>query len=88
MVLWRGVQLSGVGCFFKPAIELIKMACQLLILHSAGRWCCICIWFSLSDISILMRSHWKRIGSLSVGHYELCRDNIWDFIWKPRLSLT
>ncbi len=36
MVVWRGVQLSSVGCFFKPAIELIQIACQLLILHSAG----------------------------------------------------
>ncbi len=28
-------------CFFKPAIELIQMVCQLLILHSAGGWCLV-----------------------------------------------
>ncbi len=27
-------------------------------------------------------------SSLSVGHYELCRDNIGGFTWKPRSSLT
>ncbi len=27
-------------------------------------------------------------GSLSVGHYELCRDDIGGFTWKPRSSLT
>ncbi len=28
-------------CFFKPAIELIQIVCQLLILHSAGGWCLV-----------------------------------------------
>ncbi len=28
-------------CFFKPAIELMQIICQLLILHSAGGWCLI-----------------------------------------------
>ncbi len=27
--------------FFKPAIELIQIACQLLILQSAGGWCLV-----------------------------------------------
>ncbi len=27
--------------FFKPAIELIQIVCQLLILHSAGGWCLV-----------------------------------------------
>ncbi len=31
----------GVGCFFKPAVELIQIVCQLLILYSAGGWCLI-----------------------------------------------
>ncbi len=36
MVVW-----SGVGCFFKPAVELIHIVCQLLILHRAGGWCLV-----------------------------------------------
>ncbi len=28
-------------CFFKPAVELIQIVCQLLILHSAGGWCLV-----------------------------------------------
>ncbi len=28
------------------------------------------------------------VSSLSVGHYELCRDDIGGFTWKPRTSLT
>ncbi len=27
---------EGVGCFFKPTVELIQITCQLLILLSAG----------------------------------------------------
>ncbi len=38
MFVWRGDQ-GGYGVFFKPAIELIQIICQLLILHSAGGWC-------------------------------------------------
>ncbi len=34
MVVWRGFR-AGVGCFFKPAVELIQIVCQLLILQSA-----------------------------------------------------
>ncbi len=30
----------------------------------------------------------QNVHSLSVGHYELCRDNIGGFTWKPRSSLT
>ncbi len=40
MVVWRGVQ-SGVGCFFKHAVEIIQIVCLLLILHSAGGWCLV-----------------------------------------------
>ncbi len=32
---------TGVGCFFKPAIELIQIVWQLLILQSAGGWCLV-----------------------------------------------
>ncbi len=31
----------GVEYCFKPAVELIQIACQLLILHSAGGWCLV-----------------------------------------------
>ncbi len=31
----------GVGCFFKPAVELVQIVCQLLILHSARGWCLV-----------------------------------------------
>ncbi len=27
--------------FFKPAIELIQIVCQLLIIHSTGGWCLV-----------------------------------------------
>ncbi len=33
----------GVGCFFKPAVELIQIICQLLIVHSAGGWCLVVV---------------------------------------------
>ncbi len=33
-------------------------------------------------------SVYSRSSSLSVGHYELCRDDIGGFTWKPRTSLT
>ncbi len=29
------------GVFFKSAIELIQIVCQLLILQSAGGWCLV-----------------------------------------------
>ncbi len=29
------------GGGFKPAVELIQIVCQLLILHSAGGWCLV-----------------------------------------------
>ncbi len=29
------------GCLFKPAVELIQIVCQLLIIHSAGGWCLV-----------------------------------------------
>ncbi len=39
--MWRGVQ-GGCGMFFfKPAVELIQIVCQLLSLHSAGGWCLV-----------------------------------------------
>ncbi len=37
-MLYGEVFRTGGGCFFKPAIELIQIVCQLLILHSAGGW--------------------------------------------------
>ncbi len=51
--IWRTSSLicsAGVGrggcrrrewCFFKPAIELIQIVCQMLILQSAGGWCLV-----------------------------------------------
>ncbi len=41
MVVWRGVQSGCGGGGFKPAVELIQIVCQLLILHSAGGWCLV-----------------------------------------------
>ncbi len=37
----KGVAGGVNGVFFKPAIELIQIVCQLLILHSAGGWCLV-----------------------------------------------
>ncbi len=29
------------GVFFKPAVELVQIVCQLLILQNAGGWCLV-----------------------------------------------
>ncbi len=42
-----------VGCFFKPAIELIQIVCQLLILHSAGGWCLVVGYLFYTDFESL-----------------------------------
>ncbi len=44
-------------------------------------WICVCL-FPLPFLLI-----WN-FGSLSVGHYELCRDDIGGFTWKPQSSLA
>ncbi len=46
LICSAGVGENGVaggvnGVFFKPAIYLIQIVCQLLILQSAGGWCLV-----------------------------------------------
>ncbi len=63
MVVWRGVQ-SGCGMFFQ--ICNITHSDRLPVVDSPQCWGMVsCSWLSLSDLSTLMLSHWKRIGSLA-----------------------
>ncbi len=61
--------------YFKPAVELIQIVCQLLILHIWG--VVFCCWLSLSDLSTLMLCHWNRIRSLAY------RNNSSLPLWSP-----
>ncbi len=56
------VQVWGEGgcrrcewCFFKPAVELIQIVCQLLSLHSAWGWCLV-----IGDVFQTF-PHWSRV---------------------------
>ncbi len=61
MVVWRGVQS-------KSAIELDFPQCWGMV---------SCIWLSLSDLSTLLLSHWKIIGSLAF------QNNSSLLLWSP-----
>ncbi len=59
MVVW-----SGVGCFFQTCSRTHSN--RLPVVDSPPCWGMVsCSWLSLSDLSTLMLSHWKRIGSLA-----------------------
>ncbi len=63
MVVWRGVQ-SRCGVFFQIC-NRTHSDC-LPVVDSPECWGMVsCSWLSLSDLSTLMLSHWKRIGSLA-----------------------
>ncbi len=63
MVVWRGVQ-SGCGVFFQICNR--SHSDCLPVVDSPQCWGMVsCSWLSLSDLSTLMLSHWKRIGSLA-----------------------
>ncbi len=63
MVVWRGVQ-SGCGVFFQIC-NRTHSDC-LPVVDYAQCWGMVSSsWLSLSDLSTLMLSHWKRIGSLA-----------------------
>ncbi len=76
--------------FFKPAIELIQIVCQMLIMHSAGmvscnRWC-------LSYLSTLKQNHWKIIYSLACqnnsslplwSHFSVCIWPVYTRFYPP-----
>ncbi len=63
MVVWRGVQ-SECGLFFQTC-NRTHSDC-LPVVDSPQCWGMVsCSWLSLSDLSTLKLSHWKRIGSLA-----------------------
>ncbi len=75
MVVWRGVQ-SRCGVFFQIC-NRTHSAC-LPVVDSPQWWGMVsCSWLTLSDLSTLMLSHWKRIGSLAY------RNNFSLLLWSP-----
>ncbi len=73
-VVWRGVQ-SRCGVFFQIC-NRTHSDC-LPVVDSPRCWGMVSCSWSLSDISTLMLSHWKRIGSLA--H----RNNSSLLLWYP-----
>ncbi len=73
-VVWRGVQ-SRCGVFFQIC-NRTHSDC-LPVVDSPRCWGMVSCSWSLSDISTLMMSHWKRIGSLA--H----RNNSSLLLWYP-----
>ncbi len=75
MVVWRAVQ-SGCGLYFQTCNR--THSDRLPVVDSPQRWGMVsCSWLSLSDLSTLMLSHWKRIGSLAY------RSNSSFPLWSP-----
>ncbi len=65
-------------CFFKPAIKLIQMVCQLLILHSAGGWCLV----TGDDFHTF--PHWSSITGREFVLCSLaCLNNSSLSLWSP-----
>ncbi len=62
VVVWRGVQ-GGCGVFFQTCSR--TRSDHLPVVDSPQCWRMVsCSWWSLSDLSTLMLSHWNRIVSL------------------------
>ncbi len=61
-VVWRGVQ-GGCGVFFQTCSR--TRSDHLPVVDSPQCWRMVsCSWWSLSDLSTLILSHWNRIESL------------------------
>ncbi len=55
-------------CFFKPAVELIQIVCQLLILHSSRGWCLVIddvFYFRFSTCNLAAQSCESLSSALS-----------------------